>query len=150
MLIKALIRSKVKEYWLKYGTMAEVTNRLLSEVEYEHVPRILLEAAGELTKCMIDVINEEYLGLKDIYPAGTPKLSLSRILTYYYSINYAEEAGWEEATLVKASDNEKLRRKYNFIRDEIKRLIKYVDKSEQVVLQSVLVILESSYKRSKQ
>lgn len=95
MLIKAMIKPFVKEYWLKYGTIHNVVDRLLKEVPYEGLPCLKVNDNRPDTKVLVNVVDADYLDIRDVYKRSDPTISLARILTYYCMIDYAESMGWE-------------------------------------------------------
>lgn len=104
MQIKIMIPPRVREYWDKYGGCEYAVNRLLQEVDWQNLPQTMV--AGEAkTKLMIEVTDEAYLALRGIFGPRSNNISLSRLLTLYCDMKYAEDNHWTESE--KIVDNKK-------------------------------------------
>lgn len=97
MQVKILVPQRVREYWDKYGGCEYAANRLLQEVEWQNLPQTMTPGERK-TKMLIEVTDETYLQVRDIFGSRSNNISLSRLLTLYCDMGYAEENHWPVTT----------------------------------------------------
>ena len=93
--VKITVPKQVRDYWLQYGTIEEVVNKLLLETDWMDVPRTYCEQI-DMCKMYIEVTNDDYLQMREIFSAKDNRISLSRMLIHYYDMDYAATAGWNK------------------------------------------------------
>lgn len=104
MQVKIMIPPRVREYWDKYGGCEYAVNRLLQEVDWQNLPQTMITGETK-TKLMINVTDETYLAMREIFGPRSNNISLSRLLTLYCDGRYAELNNWSVSD--KIVDNKK-------------------------------------------
>lgn len=95
---KITIPTVVHDYWQQYGSLSDVVNKLLTEVDLINTPAMDLGSYDTTTTVTIDVTNEDYLLMCDMMGSHNNKLSIARMLTFLYNTAYAETHDWQIVT----------------------------------------------------
>ena len=145
MLIKVLLVPSVRSYWQQYGDLSIVVNRLLNEVDYQNKPTTYPEDfSSKPIKSIVDVLSNDFLDLREILGPTNPQISLSRILTYFCTIDYATTAGWNKIA-VQNLDDVHLRKKYSLIIGELNKLEKMIIQNDKPYVETARNILYELY-----
>lgn len=146
MIVKTYLTQTQKDYWEQYGSLSIVVNKLLEEVDIQNLPKVEMSTDEKQIKVLIDVTNEDYLAMRDVFGARSNNCSIGRILRYYMEIDYPNEAGWEKSKTVEDMQFVRMSSKYTTCINELKKLEFIAPESERLAIQKAMAIILSSYK----
>lgn len=147
MIVKTYLTQSQKDYWEQYGSLSIVVNKLLEEVDIQNLPKVEMSTDEKQIKVLIDVTNEDYLAMRDVFGARSNNCSIGRILRYYMEIDYPNEAGWEKSKTVEDMQFVRMSSKYTTCINELKKLEFVVpEEEEKLNVQKALAIILKSYK----
>lgn len=91
---KITIPTVVRDYWQQYGSLSDVVDRLLTEVDLLTLPSMDLDSYDSTVTTTITVTNEDYIDMSAYISPQSNRMSIGRLLTYLYTVGHAEERGW--------------------------------------------------------
>lgn len=124
MKISSYLRPDVVETLMMFGNIHDVTNRILQEGEngsfsLEDIPAS--EVSKNKVRVNINVTNEYYLSLLETYGIRSPRISISRILTWFVDNEIYNELEWNIV-------NDFISKKDKTIKNSIDKLLNEMNK----------------------
>lgn len=95
---KITIPTVVRDYWQQYGSLSDVVDRLLTEVDLLTLPSMDLDSYDSTVTTTITVTNEDYIDMSAYISPQSNRMSIGRLLTYLYTVGHAKERGWSIIT----------------------------------------------------
>lgn len=93
MQIRILLPKQVVDYWQQYGTLSQV----VSHLDYEQLTDLPPQPPycdQQLKKVITIDPQSELAELISMYGSHSNRVSVARILSYYYELDYASEHNW--------------------------------------------------------
>jgi hypothetical protein len=113
MIISVYLHDEIASVLKCYGTLNEVTNRILdsaSNDEFDLMNKPTAPDRAGARRFDIDVVNQDYLDLMQQFPPNSSHISLRRLLYWFVEYEMFDELGWEPVNVYINKNEEKFNR----------------------------------------
>lgn len=124
-----------------YGKLDDVVNKILETSEqgiFDVIDMPKCEARDGAIRYNIDITNEYYLSLVNVYSINSPRISIRRLLYWFINQEMPEVLGWSTINEYEDRTVCKIIKKLNFVKAELERVSLLLNKNEKNFLNAAI------------